>query len=108
MQLITQAPHWAAFLLVMNVILLPSVQTLLNANATGPAVLMLLALGTFTAGVHILSWQICLLGVTMAVCVPAAAWIEASALIVALISLAALAIGVVLWWRWHESRAQKT
>ena len=109
MQLIaTQVLHWAAFLLVMNMILLPSVQTILNANATGLAVLMLLALGTFTAGVHILSWQICLLGIIMAFCVPAAAWIEASALIVALVSIAALAIGVVLWWHWHESRAQKT
>jgi hypothetical protein len=104
----TQALHWAAFLLVMNMILLPGVQAILNSNATGLAVLMLLALGTFTAGVHIFSWQICLLGVIMALCVPAAAWIEASALIVALISMAALAIGVVLWWRWHESRAQKT
>ncbi|HLX14821.1 MAG TPA: hypothetical protein VKS24_06395 [Bradyrhizobium sp.] len=104
----TQALHWAAFLLVMNMILLPSVQTILNANATGLAVLMLLALGTFTAGVHILSWRICLLGIIMALCVPAAAWIEASALIVALISIAALAIGVVLAWHWHESRARKT
>jgi hypothetical protein len=104
----TQALHWAAFLLVMNMILLPSVQTVLNANATGLAVLMLLALGTFTAGVHILSWQICLLGIITALCVPAAAWIEASALIVALISIAALAIGAVLWWHWHGSRGQKT
>jgi len=103
----TQALHWAAFLLVMNMMLLPGVQAILNSNATGLAVLMLLALGTFTAGVHILSWQICLLGSIMALCVPAAAWIEASALIVALISMAALAIGVVLWWHWHEGRPRK-
>lgn len=104
----TQAVHWAAFLLVMNMILLPSVQTILSANETGLAVLMLLALGTFTAGVHILSWQICLLGMIMAFCVPVAAWIEASALIVALISMAALGIGVMLWWHWYESPAQKS
>jgi hypothetical protein len=103
----TQALHWAAFLLVMNMILLPSVQRILNASATGLAVLMLLALGTFTAGVHVLSWQVCLLGIIMALCVPAAAWIEASALIIVLVSIAALGIGVVLWWRWHESHAQK-
>lgn len=103
----TQALHWAAFLLVMSMILLPNVQRILNASATGLAVLMLLALGTFTAGVHVLSWQVCLLGIIMALCVPAAAWIEASALIVVLISVAALGIGVVLWWHWHESRAQK-
>ena len=106
--IVTQAVHWAAFLLVMNMILLPSVQTILSANETGLAVLMLLALGTFTAGVHILSWQICLLGMIMAFCVPVAAWIEASALIVALISMAALGIGVMLWWHWYESRAQKS
>jgi hypothetical protein len=103
----TQALHWAAFLLVMSMILLPNVQRILNASATGLAVLMLLALGTFTAGVHVLSWQVCLLGIIMALCVPAAAWIEASALIIVLISVAALAIGVVLWWHWHESRVQK-
>ncbi|MGD0564089.1 MAG: hypothetical protein ABSA66_13470 [Roseiarcus sp.] len=103
----TQALHWVAFLLVMNVTLLPSVQRILNASATGLAVLMLLALGTFTAGVHVLSWQVCLLGIIMALCVPAVAWIESSALIIVLVSIAALGIGVVLWWRWHESRAQK-
>jgi len=103
----TQALHWVAFLLVMNVTLLPSVQRILNASATGLAVLMLLALGTFTAGVHVLSWQVCLLGIIMALCVPAVAWIESSALIIVLVSIAALGIGVVLWWHWHESRAQK-
>jgi hypothetical protein len=103
----TQALHWAAFLLVMNMVLLPSVQRILNASATGLAVLMLLALGTFTAGVHVLSWQVCLLGIIMAFCVPAAAWIEASALMIVLVLIAVLGIGVVLLWRWHESRARE-
>jgi hypothetical protein len=103
----TQALHWAAFLLVTSMMLLPNVQRILNASATGLAVLMLLALGTFTAGVHVLSWQVCLLGIIMALCVPAAAWIEASALIIVLILVAALGIGVVLWWHWHERRPQK-
>lgn len=102
----TQALHWIAFLLVMNMMLLPSVQRILNTSATGLAVLTLLALGTFTAGVHVLSWQVCLLGFIMALCVPAAAWIEASALIVVLIAAAVLGIGVVLWWHWHETRAK--
>ena len=100
----TQALHWFAFLLVMNMMLLPSVQKILNASATGLAILTLLALGTFTAGVHVVSWQICLLGLIMAICVPAAAWIETSALIVVLIAIAALGIGVVLWWLWHDTR----
>jgi hypothetical protein len=103
----TQALHWAAFLFVMNMMLLPSVQRILNASASGLAVLTLLALGTFTAGVHVLSWQVCLLGLIMALCVPAAAWIESSALIIVLIAITVLGIGVVLWWHRHETRGQK-
>lgn len=99
----TQALHWVAFLLVMNLMLLPSVQRILNSSATGLSILTLLALGTFTAGVHVLSWQVCLLGLIMALCVPAAAWIEASALIVVLIATAVLAIGIVFWWYWHRT-----
>jgi hypothetical protein len=59
-----------------------------------------LALGTFTAGVHVLSWQVCLLGVVMALAVPAIAWIEESALIFVLIAGAAGAIGIVFWWHY--------
>jgi hypothetical protein len=97
----TQALHWAAFLLVMNI------QRILNVSATGLAVLMLLALGTFTAGIHVLSWRVCLLGSSWRSAFPAVAWIEAFALMIVLISVAALGIGVVLWWHWHESPAQE-
>jgi hypothetical protein len=103
----TQALHWLAFLVVMYVMMLPSVQRILSVSATGLSVLTLLALGTFTAGVHVLSWQVCLLGLIMALCVPAIAWIEASALIVVLITVAALGIGALLSWHWHERRTGK-
>jgi hypothetical protein len=95
----TQALHWLAFLVAMNLVLLPSVQRMMNADATGLAILMLLALGTFTAGVHILAWQICLIGFVMAVGVPAIAWMEQSALLLSLGvgALALLAIGLVFW-----------
>lgn len=49
----TQALHRVAFLLVMNLMLLPSVQRILNASATGRSILTLLALGTFTAVLRI-------------------------------------------------------
>lgn len=93
----TQALHWLAFLIAMNVMLLPSVQRMMNANATSLAILTLLALGTFTAGVHILSWQICLLGIVMALGVPASAWLEQSALLLGLGVLALLGIGLASW-----------
>jgi len=41
----SQALHWLAFFVAMNLVLLPSVQNMLNADATGLAILLLLALG---------------------------------------------------------------
>ena len=55
----TQTAHWLAFLVGMNLVFLPSVQNMLNADATGLAILLLLALGTFIAGVHMPSWKMC-------------------------------------------------
>ena len=101
----TQALHWLAFLVVMNMLLLSGVQRIFNAGATGLAVFTLLALGTFTAGVHVLSWQVCLLGLIMALGIPAIAWIENSALILVLIVGAVFGIVAVLWWHWRERGA---
>ena len=101
----TQVLHWAAFLLVMNMALLPDVQRILSPSATGLAVLMLLALGTFTAGVQVLSWQVCLLGLIMALGIPAIAWIENSALLVVLIVGAVVGVVAVIWWHFRQKRA---
>ena len=100
----TQALHWFAFLLVMNMLLLTSVQRIFNASSTGLAIFTLLALGTFTAGVHVLAWQVCLLGLVMALGIPAIAWIENSALIFVLVAGVVLGIGAVIWWHFHERR----
>jgi len=102
--IVTQALHWIAFLLVMNMLLLTSVQRIFTAQTTALAIFTLLALGTFTAGVQVLSWQVCLLGLIMALGVPAIAWIENSALLVVLIAGAVIAIGAVVWWHFRERR----
>jgi hypothetical protein len=102
----TQVLHWIAFLVVMNMLLLTSVQRIFNASTTGLAIFTLLALGTFTAGVHVLSWQVCLLGLVMALGIPAIAWIENSALIIVLIVGVAVGIAVVIWWHVHDRRSR--
>jgi hypothetical protein len=101
----SQALHWLAFLIVINLMLLPTVQRNFSANATGLAIFTLLSLGTFTAGLHIPSWQVCLLGLIMALGIPAIAWVENSALFFLLMTAGVLGIAVVLWWHWHERRA---
>src|SRR3981189_379816 len=94
----TQALHWLAFLVAMNIVLLPNVQRMLNAPATGLALLMLLALGTFVAGVHVF-WHICVLGIIMALCVPGIGWLEESALLLVLGVVALIGIGMTFSWR---------
>src|SRR5579863_859019 len=103
----TQALHWLAFVAAMNLVLLASVQQVMNASASGLAILMLLALGSFTAGVHIFAWQICLVGAIMALGVPAIAWMEESAVFLGLGALALLAIGALAFWRRFGRRSAR-
>ena len=100
----TQGLHWLAFLLVINLLLLPSVQRLFNASAIGLAIFVLLTLGTFTAGVHVLSWHVLLLGFIMALSIPAIAFIQTSALIVAVIGAAIAVVVAIIWWYWRAKR----
>jgi hypothetical protein len=101
----TQALHWLAFLVAMNLLLLSGVASMLGADAIGLTILTLLALGTFVAGVHIQAWQICILGMIMGLGVPAIAWIERSALLLLLALTALAAIGLALWWGARGKRA---
>jgi len=94
----TQVLHWAAFLATMNLLLYTDVAQMLSADSTGLAILLILALGTFVAGVHTLSWQTCVLGVVEALAVPAIAWIEESALLLVLASFAFVVLAAIFWW----------
>jgi hypothetical protein len=98
----TQALHWAAVLITMNIVLLSGVQTLLPAPAASLVILTMLALGTFLAGVNFLSLQICFLGVAMALAVPAIAWLKQSALFLVLVAVFVLGLGVTFWPRRAE------
>ena len=88
--IVTQALHWTSFLVAMNLTLLPSVQRLLNPEATGVTALLLLALGALTAGINVLSWQIAFIGVVLAVSVPLKAWLQQGAVVVVLGLIVAL------------------
>jgi hypothetical protein len=101
----TQVVHWLAFVVAMNLVLLSGVQATFTSNSAGLVVLTLIALGTFTAGVHILSWQICALGVVMALGIPGIAWVERSSLFLLLIVLVVVAVGAALWWNQRSRRA---
>jgi hypothetical protein len=98
----TQALHWIAVLLAMQLMSVADVARMMNADASALAVLTLLALGTFTAGVHTASWRICLVGVILGIGVPGIAWLEQSALLLVLLALVMIAIGAPLFWRGRQ------
>jgi hypothetical protein len=101
----TQALHWVAILVTMNIVLLSGVQRMLPASATSLVLLTLLALGTFLAGVNLLSFQICFLGLAMALAVPAIAWFKQSALFLVLAAIFLVGLGVAFWPRQTDKRA---
>src|ERR1700758_5299904 len=83
----TQALHWAAVLVAMRLMFVADVSRMMNADASALAALTVLALGTFTAGVHIAAWRICVVGIVLALGVPAIAWLEQSTLLLLLIAV---------------------
>ena len=101
----TQALHWVAILVTMNIVLMSGLRALLPVPATSLVLLTLLALGTFLAGVSFLSPQICFLGLAMALAVPAIAWFKQSALFLTLAAVLLIGIGIIFWPRRTADRA---
>jgi hypothetical protein len=54
----------------------------------------LLALGTFFAGLNLLSLQICFLGLAMVLAVPAISWVKQSALFLLLAAVLLIGLGM--------------
>lgn len=94
----TQVVHWCAVLLAIELMFIADVDRMMNADASALSVLTLLALGTFTAGVHIRSWRVCLVGILLGLGVPGIAWLEQSALLIILVIVAVAAIVVPILW----------
>jgi hypothetical protein len=83
----TQALHWLAVLSAMYLVSMTSVRQMMNADAGALVVLVVLALGTFTAGVHSRAWRISLVGIVLGLGAPAIAWLEEATLLLALIGI---------------------
>ena len=99
----TQALHWLAVLVTMNIMLLGGVQQLLPTLATSLILLVLLALGTFLAGVHLRSLQIGFLGIALALAVPAISWVKQSALFFILAAVFLVGLAMAFWSYWGDT-----
>lgn len=101
----TQAVHWVAVLVTMNIMLVSGVQQLLPSPATSLVLLTLLALGCFLAGVSLLSLRLCFLGVAMMAAVPAISWLKQSILFFLLAAVLLIGLGLTFWLRGDRGRA---
>jgi hypothetical protein len=100
----TQALHWIAVLVTMNIMLVSGVQQLLPTPATSLVLLTLLALGTFLAGLSLVSLRLCFLGVAMIVAVPAISWLKQSILFFLLAAVLVVGLGLTFWLRGDHRR----
>jgi hypothetical protein len=88
----------------MSIVLVAGVEQMMNADASALMLLTLLALGTFTAGVHVAAWRICLVGVVLAIAVPAIAWLEQATLLLLLIATVLVSIAVLYFMHHRRER----
>jgi hypothetical protein len=101
----TQAAHWVTVLVAMNLVLLHSFQQLLPVQATGLVLLLLLGMGTFLAGIYLLSLRICFLGFAMAMSIPAMTWLKQASLLLALGGVAIAGLAIAFWPRGRKASA---
>jgi hypothetical protein len=95
----TQSVHWVAVLVAMNIVLLSGVQQFIPAPATSLVLLLLLALGTFLAGLNLSLLPICFLGLALALAVPVISWLKQSVLFLVLIAVFLIGVAMTLWPR---------
>jgi uncharacterized membrane protein YczE len=103
----TQSVHWVAVLVAMNVMLLSSVQQFVPTPATSLVLLLLLALGTFLAGLNLSLLPICFLGLALALAVPVVSWLKQSILFLVLMAVFLVGVAVTLWPKRSELATTK-
>lgn len=92
---VTQALHWGAVVFAMYLVFVADVRQMMSDFASSLMVLTVLALGTFTAGIHVGAWRVCVIGVLLGLGVPAIAWFEERTFLFMLLTIALLAIVAV-------------
>jgi hypothetical protein len=83
----------------MNLVLLQGFQQLMPVQAAGLVLMLLLGLGTFLAGISMLSLRICFLGLAMALSIPAMTWLKQASLLLLLAGVAIAGLAVAFWPR---------
>jgi hypothetical protein len=89
---------WCALLLAIYLLSNTGVRGVMNANATSLSMMILLALGTFVAGVQSRVWQICVVGGLLFLAVPGLGWLDQSPLLLTAATFIIVLLGGTVWW----------
>lgn len=96
---IRQGLHWLVIVIAMRTLFYHDLLSSMTPMALGLAVLGLLAIGTLLAGIHLMSWQIGLVGVLLAIAIPGAFWLERVSLLLTAAAVTAGGIAAVYYWQ---------
>jgi hypothetical protein len=99
------ALDWCAVLLSIYLLYNSGVQGVLNANAASLAMMTLLALGTFVAGVQARVWEICAVGGVLFTAVPGLGWLDQSPLLLTFAACVIMALVGASWWITRRQRS---
>jgi len=92
------AAIWIAMLAAIYLLYSSGVQGMIDNNASSLVMIILLALGTFCAGVQARIWQISAIGAILCLFVPGLGWLDKSFMFVITAALIILVVGGVAWW----------
>jgi hypothetical protein len=95
---VRMALSWGALLAAIYLLYNTGVQGVFDLNASSLAMMTLLALGTFVAGVQAKVWRICAVGAILFVAVPALGWLDQSPFLLATAAVVFVALGALAWW----------
>jgi hypothetical protein len=99
------AAIWIAMLVAISLLYSGGVKGMVDADASSLVMIILLALGTFCAGVQARIWQICAVGVILFLFVPGLGWLDQSFMFLTTATLIVLVVGGVAWWGFARFRA---
>jgi hypothetical protein len=93
-----QTVSWGALVLAIYALYNDGADGVLNANAISLAMITVLALGTFLAGLHAHSWRTSAVGMILFVAVPVLGWIDQSSILLLLGAFVFLGIAGMTWF----------
>jgi hypothetical protein len=89
---------WSALVLAIYALYNDGSEGVLNSNALSLAMITILALGTFLAGLHAHSWRTCVVGIILFVAVPMLGWMDQWSILLLIASVAIVGIAAGTWF----------